>query len=315
MSTALPATAAPTTGRPPRGPRGLTWTVLRLHRTALIVWCLALAAATAVLIWMYAIGDEARRGMSGCATPATDGLPSCAAVDAITADETYSAFLGLITTSLSYVIFPVAAWAGGALIGRELESGTARLAWTQSVTPARWLAAKLAAPAVVLTAGTGGLLLVNLWARQDDDPNLVGDWYLPDVFLATGPTAVAYPLAGLALGALAGLLWRRALPAAGVGFAVTLALYNVLERYRDRLWPTATRSEQGEFELPRSAWQQDWDITWGRYPGEGTPVSTSATFHPRSHYWPLQYVETGIVLAVAAAATLAAFRLLRRRMP
>jgi hypothetical protein len=35
--------------------------------------------------------------------------------------------------------------------------------------------------------------------------------------------------------------------------------------------------------------------------------------HPASHFWPLQLVETGIVLAVAALATAAAFALLRRR--
>jgi hypothetical protein len=36
-------------------------------------------------------------------------------------------------------------------------------------------------------------------------------------------------------------------------------------------------------------------------------------YHPDSHFWPLHLVETGIVLAVTAAATAAAFRLLHRR--
>ena len=312
--TTLSVTAAPAT-RVPRGPRGLVWVVLRTHRTALIFWSLALIAATAVLVWMYAIGDEARPAYGGCAEPPTDGLPSCAAIDAITADDIYANGIALVTTALSYVIFPVAAWAGGALTGRELESGTARLAWSQSVTPVRWLATKLAVPAALLTAGTVAVLLLNIWARGDDNPNLVGDWYGPDQFAGTGPVAVAYALAGLALGALAGLLLRRALPAAGVGLAAALLLYNTLDLYRDKLWPTVTRTEKGEFELPRSAWQVHWDATWGRYPGEETPLSTSATYHPQSHFWPLQYVETGILLAVAAAATAAAFWVLRRRTP
>ncbi|WP_157851317.1 MULTISPECIES: hypothetical protein [Streptomyces] len=46
----------------------------------------------------------------------------------------------------------------------------------------------------------------------------------------------------------------------------------------------------------------------------GVPF-TRATFHPESHFWPLQYVETGLLLAVAAAATAAAFVLLVRRLP
>ncbi|MFC5219335.1 hypothetical protein [Streptomyces coerulescens] len=302
---------APRTAATAPGTHGLTWTVLRVHRTALIFWGLAVTAATVALIWMYVIGDEARSGMSPCAEPAAvDGLPSCASVQAITADDTYRTVLQLVAASLSYAIFPVAAWAGGALIGRELESGTARLAWTQSVSPARWLAAQLAVPAVLITAGCGTVVLLSLWARGDDDPNLVGDWYYPDVFLSTGPTAVAHPLAGLALGALTGLLLRRTLPAAGAGLAVALVLYNVLERLREDLWPKATRTATGELELPRSAFVADWDasITDG-------VRHVRATYHPPSHFWPLQYVETGLLLALAAAATLAAFAVLRRRTP
>ncbi|MGC9543714.1 hypothetical protein [Streptomyces sp. UG1] len=303
MTTTLTATAARSGRRSPR-PRGLAWTVLRLHRTALIFWVLALTAAAAALIWTYVIGGEARRGLSACAAPvAADGLPSCDSVIAITADDTYRTIFSLLADALSYLIFPVAAWAGGALIGRELESGTARLAWTQSVTPVRWLAAKLAVPAALLTAGTGTVALLK-GPMRDGNPSLVGDWYFPEVFISTGPTAVAYPLAGLALGALAGLLLRRALPAAGAGLVAALVLFNVLERRREDFWPAVARVEAGEFELPRSAWQLDWNQHF-----------TRATFHPQSHYWPLQYVETGIVLAVAAAATLTAFWLLRRRTP
>ncbi len=302
MTTVLTTAAAPAT-RTPRGPHGLLWAVLRVHRTALVFLGLVLVAATAVLIWMYAIGDEARRGLSACAMPVgADGLPSCDSVHAITADDTYRTFIALIAAVLSYTVFPVAAWAGGALIGRELENGTARLTWVQSVSPTRWLTAKLAVPAALLTVSVGGLVLLYLSTRQDD-PSLAGDWYFPEVYVSLGPTAVAHALAGLALGALAGLLCRRALPAAGAGFAAALVLYNVLERFREDLWPTVTRVEKTEFELPRSAWQTHWES------------ETRVTYHPESHFWPLQYVETGILLAVAAAATLAAFAILRRRTP
>ncbi|MFC8145391.1 hypothetical protein ACFUKV_27155 [Streptomyces paradoxus] len=301
-----PGTAPASAGRP----GGLVRTVARTHRTALALTLLVLAAATVALVWLHSLGDEARAGQRACATPPTDRLPSCAAVDAITADDTYTSGLSVIVTLLSWVMFPVAAWAGGALTGRELESGTARLAWTQSVTPARWLAAKLAVPAALLTAGTGGLVLLNVWARGDGDPDLAGDWYHPDVFVSTGPVAVAYALAGLALGALAGLVWRRALPAAGVALAASLLLHTFLERHREDLWPSVTRTEAGSFELPRSALQ----VAWADSPVNGVPL-TRATFHPESHFWPLQYVEAGLLLAVAAVATAAAFVLLARRLP
>ncbi|MFE5895495.1 hypothetical protein ACFQ6E_42175 [Streptomyces sp. NPDC056462] len=309
MTTALAATTAPA-GRTPRGPRGLVWTVLRVHRTALVFWALALLATTAVLIWMYVIGDEARKGNVPCMTPARDGFPGCASIESITVDDVYAGWIETITSALTYTILPVAAWAGGALVGRELESGTARLAWTQSVTPTRWLAAKLAVPAVLLATGTGGLVLLNNWARGDGDPGLVGDWYNADAFIGTGPTAVGYALAGLALGALAGLLLRRALAGAGVGFLAALVLCGVLERFREDLWPALTRTATGRLDMPRSALVMTRDETTT----DGVR-HIRVTYHPESHYWPIQYVETGILLAVAAAATLAAFWLLRRRTP
>lgn len=36
-------------------------------------------------------------------------------------------------------------------------------------------------------------------------------------------------------------------------------------------------------------------------------------YHPASHFWPLQLVETGITLALTALVLAAAFTLLRRR--
>ncbi|MDN3028794.1 hypothetical protein [Streptomyces sp. S.PB5] len=272
---------------------------VRLHHTALILWLTALAAAAGYLIWLRSLSDEARRGAGGCAVPSQDGLPLCSAVEAITADATYREGMALVSGCLALMMFPAAVWAGAA-VGRELESRTALLAWTQGQAPARWLAAKLTVPAVLLAAGTGAVVVLNRWARGDADPNLVGDWYFPDVFLAAGPAAVAYALAGLALGALAGLLTGRGLAGAGVAFAGCLVLHNLVDLFRADLWPTLTHV--GAFEPPRSYYQVDWS-------GDETVLA----YHPQSHFWPLQYVETGLLLAVAAAATAAAFLLLRRR--
>ena len=42
--------------------------------------------------------------------------------------------VALSTLTVSYLPLLVAAWAGATLTGRELENGTAQLAWTQSIT-------------------------------------------------------------------------------------------------------------------------------------------------------------------------------------
>lgn len=307
-TTAGTASAEPATRDVPRRP-ALARTLLRLHAATLAICAAGAVAATAGLVWMHAIADDARRALSACAEPATGHLPSCLAQEAFTADETYTGGIALVSTALAWLCFPVAAWAGGALIGRELESGTARLAWTQSTTPVRWLAVQLAVPAGLLTSGTGGLVLLHLLARGDGDPNLVGDWYATEGFVSSGPAAVAYALAGIALGALAGLVLGRALAAAGTALAVTLLLHLVLEACRAYLWPAVTRTEPDTFELPRSAFEVSWDPS-AAADGSG---AVTATFHPRSHFWPMHLVETGIVLAVAALATTTAFALVRRR--
>ncbi|MFF3613828.1 hypothetical protein [Streptomyces sp. NPDC002580] len=316
-------------------PSGLTWAVLRLHRTALVLWGAALVAAAATLTWMYVIGPDARAALGPCGSRGT-GLPACADLRAIDADETYRAGIGLVATGLTYLMFPVAAWAGAALIGRELETGTARLAWTRSAGPVRWLAAKLAVPAGLLTAGTTAAVLLTVWARRDGDPALVGAWYDTDVWFSTGPVAVAYALAGLALGALAGLALRRALPAAGAALAAASALFLVLREYRLSLWPTTTVTGPAALRLPPGA----LDLLHSTVLGDGTRLDNNtacvgqdtatgirncmrstgvtefwAAYHPESHFWPLQLVESGVLLAVAGLATAAAFALLRHRTP
>ncbi|MFD9461341.1 hypothetical protein [Streptomyces sp. NPDC060027] len=319
----------------PHRPAGLTWTVLRLHRTALYAWGAALLATAAVLAWMYVIGPDARAAARSCAAPGA-GRAACAHLQAIDADAIYANGLDLVATCVTYLMVPVAAWAGAALIGRELESGTAQLAWTQSVTPVRWLAAKLAVPAVVLTAGTTLAVLLNVWARGDENGDLAGDWFSLHVYDSTGPVAVGYVLAGLALGALAGLVLRRALPAAGAAFAAALVLHDVLSRFRMSLWPASTVTGQAALHLPSGALALEHGAVTrnGERLGNdlacvGLDRSTDisrcvertgladfwATYQPESHFWPLQLVESGLLLAVAGLATAAAFTLLRRRTP
>ncbi|NGO48860.1 hypothetical protein G6048_44555 [Streptomyces sp. YC419] len=310
-------------------PRGLTWSVLRLHRTALYVGGAALVAFAAAMVWMYVIGDDARVSTGPCSPPGYCPNLTSSTFD----DTTYRRLVSLTAEALSYLMFPVGAWAGGALIGRELESGTARLAWTQSVTPLRWLAAKLAVPALLLTAGTTTAVLLNVWARQDGGPDLALDWYSTDTFITTGPAAVTYALAGLALGALAGMVTRRALPAAGLGFAATLAFFNLMDWYRWNLWPTSSVTVSGpdEYQLPQTALHMSsgYVLTSGErsesypcrdMPGpgcvkEGDITGYYTVFHPQSHHWPLQLMDAGIALALAALATAGAFWLLRRSTP
>ncbi|MFJ4523259.1 hypothetical protein ACIP4Y_20255 [Streptomyces sp. NPDC088810] len=196
-------------------------TLLRLHRPALLLWTAFVLLAAGALLWVHrsaAPRDRVCRRPGGWCT-----------YTAFTDTDNVMNFLG---EALSYAPCAVAAWAGAALIGRELESGTAHLAWTQAVTPVRWLTAKLTTAALPLLAGTTVLALAygTVWSADRDV--LVTDWTWDRVFVPRGPLLPALALCALALGALAGLALRRTLPALATACATTLAL----RLYLRELW-------------------------------------------------------------------------------
>ncbi|QDN99273.1 hypothetical protein FNV62_25330 [Streptomyces sp. RLB3-17] len=309
---------------PTAGPRpARMWhAVLRLHRVALIIWAVIFAALSGVLLWAYGPGASAARAdwRRKC------GSHGCGWSSAISSYHLAHAGVEVTIGAIPYV---AAVWAGAALIGRELETGTAHLSWTQGVSPTRWLATTLAVPAALITAGSTVLVLVHRLLFDAHKVPVTWNWWDDATFTANGPLAVALSLLGLAVGALAGLLLRRALAAGGLAFIATALVDTALGTARPHLWPWAT----GHGTLA-TGYATPSNVLFG---DKGAVTSTGAHiadpgcgksekclaahdvtgyfshYHPASHFWPLQLVETGIVLAVTAAATAAAFRLLRRR--
>jgi hypothetical protein len=203
--------------------------VLRLHRPALTVWGAFVLLATVDLLWVHLSRAPLERAQKGC-TP----FPDCHTLGyhPFTDVNNVMNFTGEIVSRVSVA---VAAWAGAALIGRELESGTARLAWTQGISPARWLTAKLIAAALPLLAGTTLLTLVFARVWTADQDVLVAKWSYDRFLLSDGPLAVALVVAALAVGALAGVALGRTLPALAVAALATYALR--WSAGRDSLWP------------------------------------------------------------------------------
>jgi ABC-type multidrug transport system permease subunit len=88
---------------------------------------------------------------------------------------------------------------GAPLVTRELEAGTLRLTWNQSVTRTRWMAAKLALIGLVAMATAGLLsLMVTWWSGPIDQaggfPVTMGQLsrFSPLVFDARGFAPVGY---------------------------------------------------------------------------------------------------------------------------
>ena len=112
---------------------------------------------------------------------------------------------------------------GAPLISRELETGTFRLAWTQSISRTRWAAVKLGLTGLAAMATAGLLsLMVSWWSSRMDQLNPLGGYRLSALLfgardlIPVGCTAFAF-----ALGVTIGLLTRRAIPA----IAITLVIF------------------------------------------------------------------------------------------
>ena len=117
---------------------------------------------------------------------------------------------------------------GAPLVARELETGTFRLAWTQSVMRTRWLASKLGLIALASVAVVGLLsLLVTTWASTLDKVNqdLFG------TFDSRGIVPLGYALFGVALGAASGAIVRRTLPAMVTTLAAFVAFRIVVTEW------------------------------------------------------------------------------------
>jgi len=99
---------------------------------------------------------------------------------------------------------------GAPLVARELETGSFRLGWTQSVTRGRWLAVKLSLLGVasMLTAGLVSLM-VTWWSSPFDKVNMTpfASFDHRDI------VPVGYAAFAFMLGVSAGAVIRRTLPA------------------------------------------------------------------------------------------------------
>ncbi len=104
---------------------------------------------------------------------------------------------------------------GAPLVARELETGTFRMAWTQSVTRKRWLAVKLAVAGLTSMAVAGLLSLVLTWWFSPIDRVQLNPLD-PSVFGVRGIAPVGYAAFAFALGVTAGVLLRRTIPAMAV---------------------------------------------------------------------------------------------------
>ncbi|MGZ4675571.1 MAG: hypothetical protein ACXVLO_06335 [Acidimicrobiia bacterium] len=307
----------------------MTWLLLRQHRSFAIATAgaLALFAVAVVITGIHMADVYAHAG-------------SCAGGRCVETGRLFQGYGAIVdTVHLTIVVPVVLAGFGATLVARETEAHTNVLAWTQSITRRRWVVAKVgAALAAALVIGVAVSTLVTWWSGTPN--SLDGNRFQGAQFETQNVVPVACAVFGVALGLAVGSILRRVLPALVTTVVVYVAVRLAMGVYlRPTLLPLSVRRvpPMADAQLPKGSWSVDTALAGphGRIYAEGrVPVPRACAvssvrdvarcmgrlgyhdvvrFHPPSQYWPLQWIEFGILVALALGlATIAIVWTLRR---
>jgi hypothetical protein len=324
--------------------RRLAWVAWRRYRTTLNA---TVGVLTLLAVYLVIKGERIRSAYAA--------VTSCRPINSANCHFLVQRFhdnygqSGLINVLLVFLPGLIGAFAGAPVLARELETGTFRYAWTQGVGRTRWAIAVLIPGAFGVAAIMAAFGLLITWYERPLNQSQITPRLHPTIFPITGLASAAWPLLAFALGALAGLLWRRVIPALvtafGLWFGLALLVGNVLRmKY---LSPKTTAS------LDYPANSSTIDVWWtkgnvrvtsaqlnsalsgvnaqitgngnnikvGPTPGGDDPVqyllahgySQVTSYQPGSRYWTFQWIEFGWLTALAVILLGTAFWLLRRR--
>jgi ABC-type transport system involved in multi-copper enzyme maturation permease subunit len=194
----------------------LTWRQAR----AQTLTALALLAGLAIYLVVLGLGihDHHDSRIVDCAAD-----NSCLTAMRIFADR-YQAPVALSGALLFAVPAVIGIFWGAPMIARELETGTSKLVWNQSVSRARWLAVKLCVIALISLSITAAFTALLGWAVEPFDAE-VGNRFSAMTFGSRGLAPIGHAFFALVLGTTVGLLMRRTLPA----MALTLGVFGAVQ--------------------------------------------------------------------------------------
>ncbi|HEX8008416.1 MAG TPA: ABC transporter permease subunit [Trebonia sp.] len=345
----MPAQPAEDTGLRPlpwRRMAGITW---RQHRFAL-VGVVGLLGALAV--WLWTVGSSLHSAYATAA--ACHPASSVVCQDAV---DTFNGMDNFLSNGIILQVVPVliGAFLGAPLLARELETGTFRYAWTQGFGRRRWALAKLVTLALVVTVSAELFSLLLSWYYQPyfaAGNQALGlnemSPFVSGLFDLRGIAFAAWTLAAFAIGALAGMLIRRVVPA----IAATLAAYAGLaftvggflrEHYLTPLLTTnlnvpgsawiisqwwtkggTALSQSAMYQVFQSTLQQIAPVVHSKAQKQQTFLNMEqyltqhgytqwTRYQPGSRFWPFQWIEGGWLLALSVLLIAATVWLVRRR--
>jgi ABC-2 family transporter protein len=322
--------------------RRMAWVTWRQHRFTL-AGVATLLGALAVYLWLAGLQLHHAYAAATACRPA--GSFTCQnLVDDF--NNSYGSTSEIIATLLQAVPALIGAFVGAPVLGRELETGTFRYAWSQGFGRVRWTLAKLVPLAVVVAAAAGAFSVLFSWYFQPFFAEGNRSPLSPAVFGLRGVAFAAWTLAAFAIGALAGMLIRRVVPA----IAATLAVYTGLalvvgvflrQHYLTPLVARNFSSPPGSTWIISQWWTKGGQFAFaGYWPpqivqhqdcppstfGSGGPTLGAleqcfirhgytqwTSYQPVSRFWPFQWIEGGWLLALSVLLIAATVWLVRRR--
>ncbi|MEV0523872.1 ABC transporter permease subunit [Streptomyces sp. NPDC050439] len=200
---------------------GLTWLVLRQHRTTTwIVVALVVLGSAAIIYERGQLADM----LAGMGWPGKN-------VNLTQAPERFQ----YIAEALGALPIVLGVFIGAPLIASDQEHGTAHLVTTQSVRRRRWLAAKLTWCLALVLVATLVLSTLFFWWWEPYRGPLLAEWLSGSVFDNTGPMLAALSLFTTIGGIAIGMLLRRVLPAMLATFFFAVVVQVAWGEFRDRL--------------------------------------------------------------------------------
>ena len=214
----------------------MIWLTWRQFRTQALIGLAVVAAVVAVYVStrgpLLALSRD--MGYTGC----TAGCDQFASQFVQAVQTQYFGSLLKVATIVT-VLLPllVGLFWGAPMVARELETGTHRLVWNQTVSRSRWLTVKLAA-GVLASAVMAGLVTwaITAWASPIDR---AGGWMAPETFTTRGLVPIGYAVFGFVAGVTVGMLMRRTVAAMAVTLVVVaLGLFGAIALRPHLVTPT-----------------------------------------------------------------------------
>jgi hypothetical protein len=252
----------------------VTWLTWRQHRLQLLAGAGLLVLVIAFLV-LTGIGMQASFKDSGAAACLVRDTGGCSTL----AGSWLSQYAGYQFVIPFFLVLPalVGVFWGGPLVAREVEQGTHRMVWTQSVSRRRWLFIKLGVLATAVIVGSTVLTLVLEWWSGPLVTAAGGDGFMPGVFDLLGVVPVAYGVFAFGLGVAAGAIIGRTIPAMAatlLGFAGVRVLVEFVLRPRYSAALTDTYQLSSDATTSRALMPGAWQMSSETVDKSGHVVGT-----------------------------------------